>query len=312
MLLLRLYSRLPSFQCVRFLNNTTEISKRIDRFNGIHLNIISYENNDCNNVIQYISDVINDPVGFKAIWVTLKSEHCELVPTLCKPCPLGLGLKFHHACDSEATLVRWLGEGESRLPNYASHQVGVAGVLTNSDNSEVLMVREKGGSLFTGWKFPTGLLNPGENIAEAAMREVYEECGIQTNFSGVISFRQQHDFPGSFGLSDLLFTCRLQLPNGVSKPTIKSCSYEIADCKWMNISHLLLSAHVHTVVSLNESKAFNHDCEIHITTFTHKIIQLIYNHSTVLSNDELTPYRESSVIKGKPYDLFLPRYFSAK
>ncbi|CAH8549847.1 unnamed protein product [Heterobilharzia americana] len=312
-MLLRLCSRLPFFQTYRYLNKTTEISKRIDRFNGIHLNIISYENNDLHNIIQYINDIINDPPGFKAIWVTLKSEHCELVPALCRPYPLGPGFKFHHAYNSEATLVRWLGEGVSRLPDYASHQVGVAGVLTNSDTSKVLMVREKGSPTFSGWKFPTGLLHAGEDIADAAVREVYEECGIHTDFGGVISFRQQHDFPGSFGISDLLFTCRLQLPNGVSEPEIKTCSYEIADCKWMPLSKLL-SANVHTIISTNESNSFNHDNEIHITSFTQKIIHLIMitsHHSIDLSSSELTPHRESSIIKGKFYDLFLPRYFNS-
>lgn len=37
------------------------------------------------------------------------------------------GFAFHHAESGSATLTRWLGEGPSRLPAFASHQVGVAG-----------------------------------------------------------------------------------------------------------------------------------------------------------------------------------------
>lgn len=38
-----------------------------------------------------------------------------------------LGFCFHHAEPHSSTLTLWLGEGPSRLPGYATHQVGVAG-----------------------------------------------------------------------------------------------------------------------------------------------------------------------------------------
>lgn len=38
-----------------------------------------------------------------------------------------LGFCFHHAEPHLSTLTLWLGEGPSRLPGYATHQVGVAG-----------------------------------------------------------------------------------------------------------------------------------------------------------------------------------------
>lgn len=37
------------------------------------------------------------------------------------------GFAFHHAKDDHTVLALWLGEGESRLPGFATHQVGVAG-----------------------------------------------------------------------------------------------------------------------------------------------------------------------------------------
>ncbi|OBS69699.1 hypothetical protein A6R68_01761, partial [Neotoma lepida] len=37
-----------------------------------------------------------------------------------------LGFRFHHAESHSSTLTLWLGEGPSRLPGYATHQVGVA------------------------------------------------------------------------------------------------------------------------------------------------------------------------------------------
>lgn len=37
------------------------------------------------------------------------------------------GFTFHHAEQGSSTLTLWLGEGPSRLPGYATHQLGVAG-----------------------------------------------------------------------------------------------------------------------------------------------------------------------------------------
>lgn len=42
------------------------------------------------------------------------------------------GFAFHHAKDDYAILALWLGEGESRLPGFATHQVGVAGTDRNT------------------------------------------------------------------------------------------------------------------------------------------------------------------------------------
>lgn len=39
------------------------------------------------------------------------------------------GFTFHHAKHDHAVLALWLGEGQSRLPGFATHQVGVAGSL---------------------------------------------------------------------------------------------------------------------------------------------------------------------------------------
>lgn len=45
-----------------------------------------------------------------------------------------LGFRFHHAESDSSMLALWLGEGPSRLPGYATHQVGVAGQFLTPDN----------------------------------------------------------------------------------------------------------------------------------------------------------------------------------
>jgi ADP-ribose pyrophosphatase YjhB (NUDIX family) len=57
------------------------------------------------------------------------------------------------------------------------------------------------------WKFPTGLIDAGENLSDAATREVLEETNLKTKFDRVISIRQSHGLP--FGKSDLFFVCAM-------------------------------------------------------------------------------------------------------
>uniref|UniRef100_A0A4W5R6B1 Nucleoside diphosphate-linked moiety X motif 6 n=1 Tax=Hucho hucho TaxID=62062 RepID=A0A4W5R6B1_9TELE len=48
------------------------------------------------------------------------------------------------------------------------------------------------------WKFLGGLSDPGENIAFTAVREVFEETGVRSEFKSLLSNRQQHNLPGAF------------------------------------------------------------------------------------------------------------------
>ena len=58
------------------------------------------------------------------------------------------------------------------------------------------------------WKFPGGLVDEGETIQTAAIREVWEETGVKSEFIGVLGFREQLNF--RFGQGDLYFTCLMQ------------------------------------------------------------------------------------------------------
>ena len=78
------------------------------------------------------------------------------------------GFKFHHAKDDYLLLTQWLPtEGENKIPGYASHYIGVGGVVMNKDKSKLLCIQERRpapdqeGSL---WKLPGGLVDPGESI----------------------------------------------------------------------------------------------------------------------------------------------------
>ena len=62
-----------------------------------------------------------------AVWL-----HLPISLSRCAAAAATLGFTFHHAHAGRATLALWLGPGASRLPGYASHQVGVAGRTTHT------------------------------------------------------------------------------------------------------------------------------------------------------------------------------------
>ncbi|XP_010538454.1 PREDICTED: nudix hydrolase 2 [Tarenaya hassleriana] len=161
--------------------------------------------------------------GKKGVWIKLPTQLIGLAEIAIKE-----GFWMHHAEADYLMLVCWIAKGENALPANASHRVGIGAFVMNN-NREVLVVQEKTGR-FCGqgfWKFPTGVVNEGEDISVAAVREVKEETGIDTEFVEVLAFRQSHKI--FFGKSDLFFLCML-------KPLtseIQAQESEIEAAEWM-------------------------------------------------------------------------------
>ncbi|XP_039975905.1 nucleoside diphosphate-linked moiety X motif 6 isoform X2 [Xiphias gladius] len=143
------------------------------------------------------------------------------------------GFTFHHARHDQAVLALWLGEGESRLPGFATHQVGVAGAVIDESNGKVLVVQDRNKTK-NAWKFPGGLSDPGENIGSTAVREVFEETGVRSEFRSLLSIRQQHNHPGAFGMSDMYIICRLS----PLTYDINFCTQECLRCEWLDLAQL--------------------------------------------------------------------------
>lgn len=141
----------------------------------------------------------------KGIWLKLPKNKLELAPVAVRN-----GFDLHHAEKGYLMLTAWLDEKDSTIPPNASHQIGVGCIVLNDDKDRMLCVQEKFGPLKNSgvWKMPTGLVDCGENLPDAAVREVFEETGVRTKFAGIVAVRHAHNF--AFGKSDLFFMCVLE------------------------------------------------------------------------------------------------------
>ncbi len=184
--------------------------------------------------------------GHKLVWLEIPIDMSDLIPQA-----VAEGFFFHHAESSQIMLVYRLQSG-AFIPHYATHYVGAGGVVLNS-NAELLVVSERhrrqsrhqpcgkrpAGRPPPAYKLPGGALRPGEHIADAVIREVKEETGINTEFVSLICFRHWHGY--RFGKSDIYFVCRLSPLN----TSIRMQEEEIAECMWMPVRDYLESEFVH-------------------------------------------------------------------
>ncbi|KAG5027387.1 hypothetical protein JHK86_023301 [Glycine max] len=162
--------------------------------------------------------------GKDGVWIKFPIELVNLVETAVKE-----GFWYHHAEPNYLMLVYWIPKTDCTIPPNASHCVAVGAIVLN-DNKEVLVVLEKKGG-FHGigvWKIPTGVVDAGEEIFEAAIREVKEETGIDTEFVELLAF-SRHTHNSFFGKSGLSFICMLR-PLSFD---IKKQELEIEAAQWM-------------------------------------------------------------------------------
>lgn len=130
-------------------------------------------------------------------------------------------------------LTHWLPETENKLPPNASHQVGVGAFVFDRRQRKMLVVQELSGPLKGSgvWKLPTGLVLAGEDVTEAAEREVLEETGARARFRAVLAMRQAHGF--AFGKSDMFFVLALELEEGVQE--LVPQADEVSAVGWISV-----------------------------------------------------------------------------
>ena len=169
----------------------------------------------------------------KLVWLKLMISQSNLIPPAVK-----LGFNFHHTSEESLMLVFRL-KSNAFIPPFASHYIGIGGVVINSDK-KILVVREKYGrrGQINQLKLPGGAINSDEHLVDGVIREVLEETGVQTEFVSISSFRHIHEY--RYRKSDIYFVALLKpLSNEITPQT-----EEIEECKWMPLQEYLNSLEI--------------------------------------------------------------------
>ena len=136
--------------------------------------------------------------GRRGVWMRVPIEHSAAAAVAARH-----GFSFHHAEGGSSMLLRWLpNDAPCPVPAFATHIVGCGGLVINERN-EVLCVRENNSLRKTSWKLPGGLMDLGEEVGEATVREVFEETGVRVEFASLLTMRVQHG--AAFGRDDFYF-----------------------------------------------------------------------------------------------------------
>ncbi|XP_003970729.1 nucleoside diphosphate-linked moiety X motif 6 [Takifugu rubripes] len=252
---LRVFSCVAARSQLHREDGAAALTGKVDRFGGVTVNLgriglptdiseSSFSRLLQGSLLQWRAE------GKAAVWL-----HVPISLSRCASAAAAHGFTFHHAKDDHAVLTLWLGEGESRLPAFATHQVGVAGAVVDESSGKVLVVQDRNKTK-NAWKFPGGLSDLGENIGVTAVREVFEETGVRSEFRSLLSIRQQHNHPGAFGMSDMYIICRLR----PLTYDINFCVQECLRCEWLDLAELAETADT-TPITARVAKLLLHGLE---------------------------------------------------
>ncbi|WP_273853297.1 NUDIX domain-containing protein [Guptibacillus spartinae] len=125
------------------------------------------------------------------------------------------------------------------MSNRGKVWLAAAGIV--EFEGKYLVVMKKYGGLKGKWSFPAGFVDPGETVDEAAVREVYEETGIEAEAIGIAGIRSgviNHD------ISDNLVVFHMKRTGGTEISETK----EIERCGFLTKEELLSDPRTSTMI----------------------------------------------------------------
>ena len=166
---------------------------RYNRYRDLEIDISRLVFIDQQSFLAVIDDEFNKWAGklshsrerFTAVmWLSIPKDFARVVAWL-----IDSDSRFilHHATANRIMIVRThpSSHGRAQIPTYGTHYVKVECVVIEEVTGKVLMVKERIGTDST-FKLVSGSVEAGEFFADAAMREVHEETGIDCRFSCLI------------------------------------------------------------------------------------------------------------------------------
>lgn len=210
-----------------------DIPCKIDPHGGVFPDMLAFSQNSTDFGAALAASLSNwAAAGLRFVWLEFSLENAALIAQAAAQ-----GFAYHHIDGGKLTMVHYLAANAEGPPD-ASHYVGVGGIVING-RTELLTIREK---YFDNrpafYKFPGGYVHPGEHLAAAVEREVWEETAVQAQFHSIVGIRHAH--VNRFGKSDLYFVCRLTPLTEEIRPQ----DSEIAECVWMPVEEFLQHAEV--------------------------------------------------------------------
>ncbi|MGG1644361.1 NUDIX hydrolase [Paenibacillus sp. NRS-1782] len=98
---------------------------------------------------------------------------------------------------------------------------------------KVLIIKEHKHTARNKWNFPGGRIELGEDILDAARREVKEETGYDVKLTGTTGI---YNFMSSTNNQVIMFHFTGEIIGG----SLQIDNIEISECKWITVSDLLI------------------------------------------------------------------------